>query len=334
MSYPQKLIQTLIIFGCLAPTLSFAQGGATGGGKGVLCGSNLRILDLYEAEEIFHESLIKKEDLDSTLFQFALPISLYFNGQDPLRAEAYRGEIAKGVHQEFTRRLIDLPLGQKLPLSDDATLPVMLPGCSVVQIALFDDVSDTIQRDLALWNRLDSVNQAALILHEYWYKVARSRSLKTSDDTRRMIGLLMSGQLPEPIMRPVSGKKSLSCAVGGYSGAVPQELFDLEIIDEVKNGQSGVGIYFRRLKNELKLGRTSLFLPNLSMEKIRNSDFSSVQASAKEEVFNRYWTVEMRPAIKNNPNTPTYSFLNLRAWALSEKIPDFSLLSCMESFNE
>lgn len=90
------------------------------------------------------------------------------------------------------------PTNQGLKLTADANSFLDIPKeCSFVQIASWadsvgDDNNGTFYVDPELWQKLDQLNKAALLAHEYFYKQARSVGFTNSDFVRNKIGLLLS----------------------------------------------------------------------------------------------------------------------------------------------
>jgi hypothetical protein len=162
----------------------------------------------------------------------------------------------------------DLPFGQRLPLTADATLPKLEPGCKEVQIAVIAP-NGKFLRDREYWDMLPTVDQSALTHHEYWYKDARDSGVHLSDETRFVVGQIYAGHKLQPILEPTwNQKRQLWCGAG--VGGPVQENFEFYVIEENRNGTNGVGLYFRQFKNYAVATQTSGFIPNLNLATLKN----------------------------------------------------------------
>lgn len=264
--------------------------GAGGGGKGVLCGSHLRTLDLYEAEEIYHLHASRSyRDLDSYLGVYGTALLTHLGfPPDSSGLEA--------ITTDLMAQFRDIPAGTSIPPSADATLPKLPPGCSFVQIAFYEDSKGIIQRDRALWDRLSPRDQAALVLHETIFLRARIGGEATSDDARRLVGLLLSDRKLEPMSEPEwSAPRYIGC---NTTGIKPQDhpLFEkFEIYDQVHNGQAGIRVEFSDYGNvgAFALFHTSAFVPGLSIDALLTGKEPRIQAVAHREYSKETWNVEI-----------------------------------------
>ena len=266
----KKIGCLLILISMFAGPMVHANGGVSGGGgKGVLCGSQLRTLDLYEAAEIHHLPVPHTSlDLDANLRIFGPDMEAYFEEfkVDPKSSHEI-DRFMSGV-PAFLKTFVDIPVGSRLPLTDDATLPTLLPGCAVVQIAIYSD-DDQIFRDSEYWNLLSVEDQAALILHEALYRGGKKMKARTSDHVRKLIGLLFAQQLPETILAPTFGvPQRLICTAG--DGNAGTEAFETYLVDEVRGGVSGLAMYFPIFKTEFQMGRVSAFFPDVTRWQFAN----------------------------------------------------------------
>lgn len=76
------------------------------------------------------------------------------------------------------------------PIDDDAS--VILPdNCEVQQLANYHSKKNIFVSE-EIYEKLDNVNKAGLVLHEYIYALERSRGAKTSTRTRRIVAYLFS----------------------------------------------------------------------------------------------------------------------------------------------
>lgn len=78
---------------------------------------------------------------------------------------------------------------------NDATILVIDEGCTYEQLANWDNVSGNVLVKKELYDRMDNVSKAALILHEAIYKVARETYQATnSDESRRTVAEAINGE--------------------------------------------------------------------------------------------------------------------------------------------
>jgi hypothetical protein len=279
--------------------------GSSGGGKGVLCHGSLRTLDLYEAEEIYHLPIPQLfNDLDSNLTEYGTRLKYYLTNEPfDVTDLTIRAGVLADMKTEIISLIQDIPTGTTLPSTNDATLPVLEAGCSVVQIAVYDDAANIIKRNLTLWNQLSIADQTALLLHESLYKDAREMNAKTSDDTRRIIGLTLSDQVLDAELKPILGKPHLGCfsfdSAGNHFGA------GFYVVADFQQGTPGVSLYFQFLNNTFVLGRTSIFLPNVTLDSFRSGPFPVVDVHTPEAIFDRDWEIKISSASTNNVPSPT-----------------------------
>jgi hypothetical protein len=303
----------LFISGLLGLTLcsvSFAGVGSSGGGKGVLCnGHFLRTLDLYEAEEIYNLTISNRySDLESNLSEYGTRLVAYLNNEPTdISDPTTRAEALAETKKEVISLFRDIPLNSSLPVTDDATLPPLPSNCSVVQIAIYSDLTNTIQRDFNLWNMLSLQDQTALILHEALYKAARETKAKTSDDTRRIVGMILAEAPLPAINQPIFGKKKLSCLT--FAETQPDLVLGsaFYVIDSSKGGKSGVSFYLSVLDGYFNMARTTVFIPGTSIQTLATVGMPSMQLIANQDIFNRFWHLEIIPS--SNPQS-----FGLRAW--------------------
>ena len=207
-----------------------------------------------------------------------------------------------------------------LPITDDATIPELEPGCRIVQIAVnqfINDQTDTIQitYDPYYWNMLDSINKFALAIHEFFYSRERQtydysirqtliNKLK-SDETRKVIALLLSQAYDYSLVGPaVKADYSASCTFGGgnmHGGN--EEHFEIYINEEYQSQIKGVGLYFYGFKGILTVSRTYAFLPNLNIAQMtikeprelnsKRPTFTKQIITVKNDLMNKNWEMEI-----------------------------------------
>lgn len=289
-----------ITFLFVSPASATHGGMEGGGGKGVVCGSQLRVLDLYEIEVIHGDAVSKKyDDLDSNIAVFGSDISAYrsdsyINPADP----SLRKSVLDFIKGEILPKFSDIPEGTHLPLTPDATVPPLPPDCHEVQIAVYAN-DGKIYRDRQLWDQLDIQNQAALILHEGIYHAAKLEGAKTSDHTRRIVGLAFAEKLPEPMLKAIWKYSPPRVWCGTDDSSVVG--FELYAVNESQNGQKGVGIYFARFESFLPMERLSTFIPNMTTYDFFKRSGSLIQTVVKGSLFGDSSSFAFQPRYINGP---------------------------------
>lgn len=294
-----------------------------GGGKGVLCGTNLRVLDIYEAEEVYHLKPVQKySTIQDNVFHYGDPLARYWSigskeANDPKLPQEFMSALQEDVLDIFS----DIQTGTTLPTTNDATLPKLPPDCSVVQIAVYSDKAGRIYRDRNLWDKLDAYNQTALILHEIYYHAAREINATLSDDTRRLIGLTMFNQLPEPLWKPLWDQKSiLDCSAGdNFFSDSPKISLALQGKDDIQNGQSGVLFISNILDGQLSVFRVTGFIPGATMNQVASSPSGKWLSVLTDQLTGQTWNLEL------NTNN---NLVNARAWKTGEVTPAFKSGVC------
>ncbi|HWU41860.1 MAG TPA: hypothetical protein VN132_00440 [Bdellovibrio sp.] len=191
---------------CLGSLASFAGTAVSGGGKSIVCEKadgtieSAQVLDLYEAKALYQLQTLSPgksvsdyiEDAKAKLLRLS-PNFAYINGLIDL--------VRTNTHY--------LPSGSKLIPVEDAA-PVALPaGCHLKQLAFYKDDS-LVLIDSDIWNALDNLNKAALILHEAIYRYERGSDTNDSGHARKFVGYLLSNTDLEPILDGVT-KNSIHC---------------------------------------------------------------------------------------------------------------------------
>lgn len=338
------------LLGCAAPdsTTSDPVGGPShggingGGGIGVLCPSGLRVLDLYEAEEVHGLSVPSRfASLDEALGAFGVALVRHQAADTPAALEYWTPEkIAEQTRREIVDRFAFLPAGERLAFTGDATLPKLAPGCRFVQIARFEGAKSwdrIVQVDREYWSRLDFANQAALAYHEWIYWEAKRGGARTSDETRLMLGRVFAGVAGEPLFAPVyAAPERIWCGAGGGSGArpaapgaPPQPVFDLYAIDETRDGVRGLGIYFLQFNGLYRLSRTSAFFPGATLAQMAASRLPELEASVLDlsSSGGRTWRFSIRSLSGINSVGPL-THVEVRASDAGSPLPGFSFGFC------
>lgn len=170
------------------------------GGDAVVCRdaggaiTTVELLDFYEARVARGQKL----NLGDSTLPLADKVDLALDRM--LRFSAYRTQMFKTWAGSFESERILLPNVKLVDIPDSAHI-VVPNGCEIEQIAIqrdpqFEgDKRYTISKDL--WDRLDTDNQAGLILHEIVYRDLKITQ-RNSISTRYWTSALASASVPAP----------------------------------------------------------------------------------------------------------------------------------------
>lgn len=174
-----------------------------GGGKGVLCKKNgqetLEILDLYEGRALYDLKYSKKynsfDDALNAIIETRLKYAEYGVIVVPgwSTTDAY-AKIKGDLLETFKRtraKMKFIDSSKTLKNTNDANEAVVEDSCESKQVALYYD-ENILLVDKNLWDKLDFLNQAALLLHEVVYAAERTKGSTTSVATRRFVSHLLS----------------------------------------------------------------------------------------------------------------------------------------------
>ncbi len=104
---------------------------------------------------------------------FSEPLERTANGGDS--GPSYKESVEKSVTADISRarkKIKFIDSDKTLKSTNDANEAVMEEECSSTQIAVYYDENVLLVNKL-LWDKLDYLNQAALLYHEVLYKKAR-----------------------------------------------------------------------------------------------------------------------------------------------------------------
>jgi len=309
-----KIFSKLAVLSCatlMVHTTSAAAGTKDGsGGKGVLCGGKLATLDLYEARAKGNYP-VTLGSFEEDLKNYGTEMAKHFaENSTEFSGPLARDMMLKVLKSEIVSRFRDIAPGQRLPLTTDATVPRLPSGCSEVQIAIYSDDEGVIHRDPEYWSKLAPIEQAALVIHEMIYHRAREYKIRTSDETRAVIGLLFSGRNPEPLLAPIwSAPKKIWCGAGVQKTS--KEIYEMFGVDETRNGVVGVALYFRAFKSVYVTSRISTFLPGITLDQFMAKKFEPFNVVAQNDLLKKTWNVLIYPSPNDNivirsvsPNDP------------------------------
>ncbi len=227
-----------------------------GGGKGVLCKNSnaIEVLDLYEAKFVYGLELENSRGSYDADLRFALERvtkHLHWSSTGP-------GDIEEAIayaKKLFQDTVTFIPAGSRLKVTKDSYEPIVAEGCDVVQVAFYYN-EEKILIDKDYWDRLSSLNQVALFIHEILYKMDRDYGATDSRESRKFVGRLFSTTPLKPISDSIpEDRNKLWKCWGGIPGETPQ--FSLVLYrDKEINKHSGIVLQFFQIGNHRVLGLT------------------------------------------------------------------------------
>ncbi|AZZ37053.1 hypothetical protein CIK05_09690 [Bdellovibrio sp. qaytius] len=279
-----------------------------GGGKGIRCGNKVRTLDLYEGELKGYPTPVTSGDFETDFKNNLQKVSRQVSAPNVNPDDPAYQENDLAVAHKMLSEVIDIPNGQRLDFTADATLPALPAGCSFVQIAVnvvseqIDAAPFKIYRDKELWNMMSPVDQVALSMHEYIYATVRVMDAEpSSDDTRALIARMFSDLETYELYSPIRGKSSIAeCIFIDFdqtSGNYAYSQF--YAAQETINGITGLGIYFAAINKKLFSSRTKAFIPGLRIEALINKSGVNAQFVAKNFLINKDWQVDLKSNSQN-----------------------------------
>lgn len=277
----------LIFFVALIYHSAFARAGGsgTGGGKGVVCTQGngqvkVELLDLWEERNIRKNQIVASQgnlqaDLDSALAR----AKNVFSRED---IQAPDGSLEK-ADEETYRHLqfasygivgltnfnnVQKLTGTKLPLTDDSFEGDLDlgPNCHIEQLVVFTHGPGTTPRwqmDMDLVSKMDSINFAALGLHEALYGLFDTYGAETNSlRVRRAVGYVMAGKSFASIQSLLQ-KPYIKCATDSIASemGVPKDDPRYSYLNQILTGF----VYFVHDRNSS--------VPRVSMivDKVRSS---------------------------------------------------------------
>lgn len=232
------------------------MGPSTGGGgfaiscpKTPLEPAQTMLLDLYEAEEVYKFQLVKaSNNLEEDYFRSAQRV--YSLQGYPHLAESLRSDISNGL-RNFFRSVRFVENISELPVANDlGEVPWVPSQCKIQQMAYFDDQSSTIYILKPLWDKFDSLSQAALAQHELSYKYQRLLGEKTSKISRIHVGHAFSAAGPTPV------SDGLSSDSFSFSFKKDERLSVLEVTHGYSLGRPTARLQFNQIGGQPLLSKT------------------------------------------------------------------------------
>lgn len=248
-------MKIFIILSLLFTTHSFA-GDKGNGGYSIVCRdteggpiTSAELLDVYEGRVLYKRNFEVAQNSVADLIAMAQSKVEYF------------GYFASKLQKEINlieKNTIYIPAGNELESTDDAFPPIKKKGCKFEQLANYTNAGELLISS-EIYDELDNVNKAALIIHEAIYSIRRKAlGEATSQNTRRLVAHMMSTNGdPAVIERWVydSLHRPNNKRTCGLSGTLEEKIESCSYVDTGK--QNFVLVQRDEKLNEVWLDRTT-----------------------------------------------------------------------------
>lgn len=179
----------LILLSLILTSHAFA-GDKGNGGYSIVCRdaqsgrvTSAELLDVYEGRVLYKRNFEVAQNSIADLVSAAQAKVADF------------GYFASKLQKEINlieKNTIFIPEGNELEPTDDAFPPIKKKGCKFEQLANYTNAGELLI-STEIYDELDNVNKAALIIHEAIYAIRRkSLGETTSQNTRRLVAHLLS----------------------------------------------------------------------------------------------------------------------------------------------
>ena len=187
---------------CL-PTMSWARGPiSSGGGMAVICEQGeerkVQLLDYFEAEFIYGKKHVARASGDLSEDYRRLVRQTYsLQGVDE-NIDRLLDDSSRNLKELL--RVVEWVNSEDLPFLNDQGKTIDIPkGCELKQLAIFYDAQGVLKIAKDYWEELDSMNQAALLLHEIFYKYERHFAELDSTSTRSYVRQILTPERQVPV---------------------------------------------------------------------------------------------------------------------------------------
>ena len=208
---------------------SFTGGDKGNGGLSVVCRDSSGVITSAELLDIYEGRLIHKLSYD----YLSPDIEGYINFAKAKIAdqESYVKRLTSEI-DKVHRNLIFIPYGNELEEIDDAIPVIRKKNCKFEQLANYTPAGLVLVSE-EIFDHLDHLNRAALILHEAIYAIRRARGEINSQTARELTAHLMAKSVDvSKIERLIKGDRKTLCGLNGTvldrimdCMSVPGELF-------------------------------------------------------------------------------------------------------------
>ena len=255
--------------------LTFAKSldgaGSSGGGFAVVCRdqnnniSSAELLDLYEARNRYGLSLIHSTGSLEGDFMLGVQNTYHLQGYDNFPID----QSVKKIGLDRFMDIVEFVRSPKsIPAINDIGKTVSIPNnCRAEQVALFIDEHEKVLINEDLWDKLDTLSQAALVSHEEFYFQYRKYNESTSENSRASVAHIYSSNATPAVNENI---KSLS-----FGTSVPTLL---------NNGEQALSAFYDEQNN----GKLILYITNLFGRPLVTESKAIFNVDNVE--FNNSWT--------------------------------------------
>lgn len=266
-----KLLVILLSMGSVPGWAEERLGPSTGGGGfAVQCPqtpispAEVELLDFYEGREVLGLQMAKSTgNLRNDYFR-AVDRTYTMQGNRDY-AEQNKNWINANL-TKFMRNTIFVEHASDLPKASDLGNAPMVPSqCSIQQVAYFEDAANTIYILRPLWDQMDSLNQAGLVLHELFGPEIRKRGFHTSEFSRRSVAHINAVTGAAPILDGLTpSDRSLSASTSQPNGVPDVSVFVAKKLKSL--GSELLRLQFSQINGMALLAKTWIDLPYVELD--------------------------------------------------------------------
>ncbi len=223
----------------------FTKEGGNGGGV-IICGHKTELYDFYEGRDPRgHNIRIWKSDKRLSRDHYLKEASKHIQRDLP--------EVA-GKVSAMVQKILAIPESElfgdiSIPVINDATITVIGDGCRYQQAANWDERFGKLFISKEIFEKLDPMNQAGLIIHEAIYKLSRESKVanETSDAVREVVARVFSSELlTEKDSEVISSQAARILGTKPVCETAKKQFSDIKVLS---NGK--VDPRYTRLNNEI-----------------------------------------------------------------------------------
>ncbi|MES2526572.1 MAG: hypothetical protein V4598_05770 [Bdellovibrionota bacterium] len=170
----------------------FTKEGGNGGGVHV-CGNKYELYDFFEGRDPRgHNIKLWKSEKRRSRDYYIEQANNHIKRDIPEVAEKVAATVKKILATPEKELFGDITI----PVINDATISIIGDGCRYQQAANWDERFGKLFISKEIYGKLDSMNQAGLIIHEAIYKLSRETkvSTETSDLVREVVARIFSDE--------------------------------------------------------------------------------------------------------------------------------------------
>lgn len=152
-------------------------------------------------------------------------------------------------------------------LGDQGKSPDLPFECQLRQLAIFFDSTERVKINRELFNKMNSLDQAALIVHELFYKYERMFRESTSESTRSYVGQVLALSGNSRVDEGAELAKQTCSAIGTEKvlGSNPVTVFH-HLETRNIDGTKDTVLQFEHIGGRPLLVKTTVTIPNFSFD--------------------------------------------------------------------